>query len=204
MHFKIAHTKKVNFFYQYVFKRAFDLILSAFLLMVLLPLLLIVAGIIYFDDPGNVIFKQTRVGKNQSNFTIFKFRSMKLDTPSISTEEMVKLGLNKITRAGSFLRRTSLDELPQLLNVLLGDMSIVGPRPALPTQLPVLNARRQNQAYRLKPGMTGLAQVMGRDNLTDEEKVQFDEIYAQNVSFIFDLKIILRTALVVINGLGAK
>lgn len=174
------------------------------LLMAIAPLLLVVTLLVHFDSPGPVLFRQQRAGRGHRPFTIYKFRTMRAGTPNLSTEDMVKSGMNSITPIGAILRRTSLDELPQLLNVVKGEMSLIGPRPALLTQTPVLHLRAASGVDRLRPGITGYAQVTGRDDLPDEEKVQRDTTYLQRLSFGMDLAVARLTIRSVLQGTGNK
>lgn len=177
---------------------------AAFGLMMLLPVYLLLTLLIRLDSPGPAFFRQERAGRGHRPFEIYKFRTMRSDAPHLSTEEMQRSGLKVITRLGAFLRRTSLDELPQLLNVLKGDMSFVGPRPALMTQLPVLRLREQTGVDQLLPGITGYAQVTGRDDLQDTEKVERDAYYLRHLGPGMDLKILQLTLNSVIKGTGNK
>lgn len=186
------------------FKMNVDRVLAALGLVFLLPLLLAVALAIYLDDPGPVIYRQTRAGRHHRPFTIYKFRSMLLSTPSLSTAELQARGIRTITRVGGFIRKTSLDELPQLINVLKGEMSLIGPRPALMTQTVILQGREQLGIQVLRPGMSGLAQIRGRDDLSDGEKIAFDQHYLQNIGFFYDLKLILETFKAVVSARGNK
>ncbi|MFB9995355.1 sugar transferase [Deinococcus oregonensis] len=179
-------------FYLWI-KELGDRFTAGIALLMLCPLLLVLALVIFLDDPGPVLFKQERAGRWHRPFTIYKFRTMKRDTPSISTEEMRRLGLTPYTRFGPFLRRSSLDELPQLLNVLLGEMSLVGPRPALLTQQAVLAGREDLGVHQLRPGITGLAQVTGRDDLQDAQKVERDFIYLRHLDPLTDVLILIYT-----------
>lgn len=174
------------------------------LLGLMAPLLLLLAMLIRLDSPGPVLFRQERAGRGHRPFTIYKFRTMRAGTPSISTEDMVKSGMNPITRLGGLLRRSSLDELPQLLNVIKGDMSLIGPRPALMTQTPVLKLREANGVDVLRPGITGYAQVTGRDDLPDDEKVQRDTTYLRRLGLGVDLEVARLTIRSVLRGTGNK
>lgn len=174
-------------------KELADRSLAALGIIVLLPVLIAVSIAIFLDDPGTVMFRQTRAGREHEPFTIYKFRTMRRDAPHLSTEEMRRLGQTPYTRLGPFLRRTSLDELPQLFNVLSGDMSLIGPRPALMTQHVVLRGREELGIHHLRPGMTGLAQITGRDDLTDVEKIQRDNLYLSNIGPMTDLFILVFT-----------
>lgn len=175
------------------FKRLLDIILSILGLTFCFPVLVVIALAIYIDDPGPSLFRQQRAGRLHRPFTIYKFRTMKLNAPNVSTEEMRSLGISPYTRLGPLLRRTSLDELPQLFNVLFGDMSLVGPRPALLTQTPVLQGREAAGVHVLRPGITGLAQITGRDDLDDREKVKRDAKYLKEIGLLTDILLILYT-----------
>lgn len=177
---------------------------AGLLLLLLGPLLLLIALLIRLDSPGPVLFFQERAGRRHRPFTIYKFRTMRQGTPHLSTEDMVKSGMNPVTPLGAMLRRTSLDELPQLLNVLRGEMSLIGPRPALMTQAPVLTLRQAAGVDVLAPGITGYAQVTGRDDLLDEEKVARDADYLRHLGFRMDLRIVGLTLNSVLHGTGNK
>ncbi len=174
-------------------KRAADIVVSLILLLILIPFVPLIAWFIRRDSPGCVIFTQPRIGRDGRAFMIYKFRTMRLDAPhNVSAEQREKTA-PFITPSGRFLRRSSLDELPQLLNVLKGDMSIVGPRPVVRSERELLRLRRQSGAERVRPGITGLAQVSGRDVLTATEKAYYDGVYAEQLSFWMDLRILLLT-----------
>lgn len=162
-------------------------------LLVLAPLLLLVALMIRATSPGPALFVQTRAGRGHRPFEIYKFRTMRSDAPQLSTEEMRRQDFSPITALGAVLRRTSLDELPQLLNVLRGEMSFVGPRPALMSQVPVLRGREVCGVDQLPPGITGLAQISGRDDLSDQEKVRCDSTYLRHLDLLADLLILRET-----------
>ena len=167
--------------------------LVALISMILLsPLLLLVAILIKLESRGPVLFKQERVGKDNINFTIYKFRSMKTDTPDVATHLLDNPKIF-ITKVGGFLRTTSLDELPQLLNIVKGEMLFVGPRPALYNQYDLNELRKLRGVDKLYPGVTGWAQINGRDELDIEEKVEFDKEYLENRSIVFDIKIVFMT-----------
>lgn len=183
-------------------KDSLDFLLALVMLIALMPLQLAIAILILLDSTGSSFFRQQRVGMHGRLFTIYKFRTMKVGAPCLSTEEMQRLGADPSTRIGKILRKTSLDELPQLLNILKGEMSFIGPRPALPSQSVVNNRRFQLGADGVKPGITGLAQVMGRDELDDETKVQYDADYCANQSLLLDAKIMLLTFKVVLTAHG--
>lgn len=190
-------------FSEYSFlKRTVDFFSGVTLGIGLLPVVMIVALLILLDNGAPVLYTQTRAGRRHKPFRIYKFRTMKRNTPSISTEEMKKLGIDPVTHIGRFLRRSSLDELPQVWNVIMGDMSFVGPRPALLTQDPVLTARAASGVDALLPGITGLAQVRGRDDLSDDEKVQLDTEYLEKFSLEQDVQIVVKTFSAVFSGRG--
>lgn len=181
-----------------------DRMAAAAALFMLSPLYMAIAWLIQRDSPGPALFVQERAGRHHLPFSIYKFRTMRTDTPHLSTEEMQRSGLNPVTRIGAILRRTSLDELPQLLNVLKGEMSLVGPRPALMTQTRVLTLRERAGVDQLLPGITGYAQATGRDDLSDEEKVRRDRFYLENLGPSMDLRVIWLTVRSVFKGTGNK
>lgn len=185
------------------FKSIFDRAIATIGIFLIFPIILLISLGIFVDDPGPVIFKQKRAGRWHIPFNIYKFRTMRQGTPHLSTEEMRKNGTNPYTRLGPILRTTSLDELPQLFNVLRGEMSLVGPRPALLTQEAVLQGREQLNIHSLSPGMTGLAQVTGRDDLSDEEKIAKDGLYLLKMNFFTDLIILLFTFRKLLGSKGA-
>ncbi|MGX8705684.1 MAG: sugar transferase [bacterium] len=183
-------------------KRLLDFALSLIALAVLSPLLCIVALAVKLTSPGPVLFKQQRVGIHKTHFTIYKFRSMRTDTPKDMPTDQLKNPDTFITPLGHFLRRSSMDELPQLINILKGDMSIVGPRPALYNQYDLIAERDKYGANDVPPGLTGLAQVEGRDELPIPEKARLDGVYAARISFWLDVQLIFRTVLPVLQGKG--
>lgn len=189
--------------YQHI-KFVIDFVLALILTVLSAPLLIIIAILISFDSVGPIIYSQKRIGYMGKEFTIFKFRSMKVDAPCISTEEMQQLGYNPVTRIGYLLRKTSLDELPQLFNILKCEMSFVGPRPALPTQEDVNSLREKFGIHKLRPGITGLAQVKGRDDLDTETKVKYDAEYCRKMSLWFDVWIVIMTFLAIFSSRGNK
>lgn len=182
-------------------KRVFDFTVSLLMLIVLFPFFLIIGIIIYIDAGRPVIFKQERVGKDNELFLIYKFRTMKRETLNVPTAQLENAD-EVINKSGRFLRKTSLDELPQLLNILKGEMSFVGPRPLIPQEEEIRELRARYNVFSVKPGMTGLAQINGRDNITDEEKALFDKEYIEKQSFMFDMKIMFKTVIVVLTGKG--
>lgn len=174
-------------------KRFLDVVLAALGLAVLLIPMAILCVVIYLDDPGEVIFSQYRVGRNGKRFKLYKFRSMKKSTPKYLATMELRNPKQYFTRVGRFLRKLSLDELPQLLNVLKGDMSLIGPRPLISDEYEMHAMRMRFGVYQLRPGITGLAQVNGRDTITEEEKIHWDVRYLQELGFRSDLKILLAT-----------
>ena len=183
-------------------KRALDLLLSGLGLVVLSPLFLIISIAIKVEDPGPVFFRQKRVGIHKTYFNIVKFRSMRQDTPHDMPTHLLNDPQRWITKIGRFLRKTSLDELPQIAQIFTGKMSIIGPRPALWNQYDLIAQRDQYGANDITPGLTGWAQVNGRDELEIEEKARLDGEYAQNISFGMDMKIFWMTVRNVLRGSG--
>lgn len=173
--------------YSHCLKRVLDCLLSLCGLLVLWPIFLIIAIAIKIDDPGPVFFSQKRVGLHKRYFQLYKFRSMKVSTPDVPTH-LLEHPEQYISRVGGFLRKTSLDELPQLLNILKGDMAVIGPRPALWSQEDLIAQRDKYGANDVRPGLTGWAQINGRDELTIEEKSAYDGEYVRKLSFAFDCK----------------
>lgn len=187
--------KKIDI-YNFI-KRIIDIFCSLVGLILLSPVFIITAILIRIESKGDVIFKQLRVGKDGKTFYIYKFRSMKIDTPTMATNDMKNPEMY-ITKVGKFIRKTSIDELPQLVNILMGDMSIVGPRPVIDKETDLINLRRQNKIDVILPGITGWAQINGRDNLGNEEKVKYDKEYLEKRSIKFDLYIMCMTVLKVL------
>lgn len=187
-----------------VLKRFFDIILSLVAIIVFSWLLIIIAIAIVVEDKGNILFKQKRIGKNKKEFYIYKFRTMKVSTPKDVPTHLLDNPESYITKIGGFLRRTSLDELPQLFNILKGDMSIVGPRPALWNQFDLIDLRDKNGSNSVRPGLTGWAQVNGRDELPIDVKAGFDGEYIKKMSIVFDIKIILMTVVSVFTSKGVR
>ena len=174
--------------YRNCIKRCIDFILSLLGLIVLSPIFLILCIWIMLDSKGPILFKQKRVGKNKEYFNILKFRTMSIDTPSDMPTHMLSNPDQYISGAGKFLRRTSLDELPQIINILKGEMAIIGPRPALWNQEDLIAERDKYKANDIKPGLTGWAQINGRDELEIDVKAKLDGDYVKNMSFLFDCK----------------
>ena len=178
-------------------KRFFDIIISLFGLIILSPLLALTCVVIFIDDGLPVVFRQKRVGRNSKPFTIYKFRTMKKGTRSAATGELSESD-EQITKSGRVLRKTSVDELLQLINVLNGTMSIVGPRPLIPEEKEIHALRERYGVYKVRPGVTGWAQINGRDALDDETKALYDKEYVEKQSLLFDIKILLNTVAVVL------
>lgn len=184
-------------------KRLLDVLLSFLAIVFFLIPMLIVALLIKLDSKGPIIFKQKRPGKNKELFSIYKFRTMRTDTPNVSTAELGDPSLY-ITKLGMFLRKSSLDELPQLFNIFMGHMSIVGPRPALYNQYELIEMRDDVGVNSIRPGLTGYAQVMGRDFISDQEKVVYDKYYVENKNLWLDIKIIWWTVKSVVKSDGIR
>ncbi|MDW8720351.1 sugar transferase [Streptococcus suis] len=185
-----------------ILKRVIDMVFSCLAIVVLSPVLLLIAIAIKLDSKGPVLFKQKRVGKNKTHFMIYKFRSMYVDAPSDMPTHLLKDPTAMITKVGAFLRKTSLDELPQLFNILKGDMAIVGPRPALWNQYDLIEERDKYRANDIRPGLTGWAQINGRDELEIDEKSKLDGYYVQNMSLGLDIKCFFGTFLSVAKSEG--
>lgn len=185
-------------------KHTLDHLAASVLMIPLLPILALVAVAIRLESRGPALYKQTRVGQFGRPFTIYKFRSMKIDTPTLSTEEMQRQNFDPFTKIGPFLRKSNLDELPQIFNILKGEMSFIGPRPALPSQHDVNELRREMNVEMARPGVTGLAQVRGRDDLDTITKVGCDAQYCRTMSLIIDTGIIFYTIGAVLTGRGNK
>ena len=187
--------------YSKLFKRIIDITLSFLGLLILSPLFIVIIIAIKIDDPGPAFFKQKRVGIHKNLFNLYKFRSMKVDTPDIPTH-LLKNPEQYISKVGAFLRKTSLDELPQMWNILKGDMSIVGPRPALWNQDDLIAERDKYGANDIRPGLTGWAQINGRDELEIPVKARLDGDYVENLTFFFDCKCFFGTFLSVLRSDG--
>lgn len=193
---------RINQIYRTTIKRIFDAFFGVLLLICLSPLMLVLAIWIKLDSKGPVLFKQERVGRNGKRFTIYKFRSMSDDAPHQMATSEFDTALSYITRSGQLMRKTSLDELSQLVNVVKGEMSFIGPRPLIPKEEKVLRLRHANGAESLAPGITGLAQVRGRDEVTDTQKADYDGEYAGNVTLRGDFSILVETVLAVLARRG--
>lgn len=183
-------------------KRGLDITLSLLAIILLSPVFLLIVVAIKLDSKGPVLFKQKRVGVHKSYFNILKFRTMRIDTPKDTPTHLLKNPEQWITRVGKFLRKTSLDELPQIINILKGEMSIIGPRPALWNQYDLIEERDKYGANDIRPGLTGWAQINGRDELPIEVKAKLDGEYVQNMSFFFDVKCFFKTILSVLKSDG--
>lgn len=187
--------------YERLIKRLLDVTFAILLLLVLIIPMLIIAIIVKATSKGPVLFVQERFGKNSRKFNLLKFRSMQVNAPLVSNQRFDMVQAH-VTTFGKVMRELSLDELPQVLNVLLGQMSFIGPRPLAESDLRVIELRRQTGADRVKPGITGWAQVNGRNNLDDEHKAAFDKEYSDDVSFKNDVKIVVLTIVNVIARTG--
>ncbi len=185
-----------------VFKRIIDIVLSFIALAFLWLPMLIVAIIIRCEDPGPAIFKQKRVGREKKFFNLYKFRSMRMDTPHDTPTHLLENPQQYILKVGGFIRKTSIDELPQLINILKGDMSFIGPRPALWNQDDLIAERDKYNANSVRPGLSGWAQINGRDELEIPVKAKLDGEYIERLSFLFDLKCFFGTFLSVLKSDG--
>lgn len=183
-------------------KRVIDFILALMGLIILSPFFLILIIAIKIDSPGPILFKQKRVGIHKSHFNILKFRTMRIDTPKDTPTHLLENPEKWITKIGKFLRRTSLDELPQIINILSGEMAIIGPRPALWNQYDLIEERDKYGANDVPQGLTGWAQINGRDELPIEVKAMLDGEYVQRMSFIFDMKCFFWTIVSVLKSDG--
>lgn len=190
--------------YQKYIKRGIDCILSLIGLIILSPILLIIAVIIKMTSPGPVLFRQERMGKDNKHFRIMKFRTMRIDTPKDCPTHMLENPDQYITKIGHILRKTSLDELPQLWNIFVGDMAVIGPRPSLPNQYDLNALRDQNGASKVRPGLTGLAQISGRDELEISVKAALDGEYVKKISFLTDVRLFFATFISVLRSDGVK
>ncbi|MFD1385933.1 sugar transferase [Oceanobacillus oncorhynchi subsp. oncorhynchi] len=169
-------------------KRIMDIILSASGLIILSPFYLLLIIAIKIDSKGPILFKQKRVGKNKNHFNILKFRTMRIDTPKDTPTHLLKNPDQYITRVGKFMRKTSLDELPQIWNIFTGDMSVIGPRPALWNQYDLIEERDKYHANDVRPGLTGWAQINGRDELPIDVKAKLDGEYIKKMGVLMDIK----------------
>ena len=188
--------------YNKVFKRLIDILLSGCGIVVLSPVYLIIALAIKMDDPGPVFFRQKRVGIHKTHFNILKFRTMKMNTPKDTPTHLLENPQQYITRVGRILRKTSLDKLPQIFQIFTGEMSIIGPRPALWNQFDLIAERDKYGANDVRPGLTGWAQINGRDELPIDVKARLDGEYVENLSFLFDCKCFFGTITSVLKSEG--
>ena len=189
--------------YKNYIKKIFDLLMATFLIIVLLPVLLVVYIILRVTTDDTVIYKQDRVGQYGKVFQIYKFRTMPKNTPILVGKQRAKIR-NRVSKFARFLRSTSIDELPQLVNVIKGDMSLIGPRPVVLQEVALIQLREKSGANSVKPGLTGLAQVNGRKQLNNIEKAKFDAMYADHVTFKADILIVLRTLPMIIERDGVR
>ena len=190
--------------YEKYIKRIIGFSLSLLGLIVLSPFLLILILAIKVDSPGPIFFKQKRVGKNKTHFNIYKFRTMKIYTPKDTPTHLLANPDAYITRVGKFMRKTSLDELPQLINIFKGEMAVIGPRPALWNQFDLIAERDKYGANDIRPGLTGWAQINGRDELEIEHKASLDGYYAENEGFLLDVKCFVGTIISVFKSDGVS
>ena len=187
-----------------IYKRGADIFLSVLLLLVLSPLFLVIIAITIPDMGRSVFFRQRRMGRNGRPFFIYKFRTMLPQAPADVPSALLGDNRRYITQRGQFLRKTSLDELPQLWNILKGDMSFIGPRPVILNETELLQLRRKNGAETVRPGLTGLAQVCGRDELDDTEKAAYDGLYARRMGWRLDTHIFFATIRAVLRQEGVR
>ncbi|BCZ27060.1 UDP-phosphate galactose phosphotransferase [Claveliimonas bilis] len=201
-HGYVKDFKEKRSMYIRIFKRIIDIVLSGMGLILLAIPMGIVAILIKIEDPGPALFKQKRVGKDKKYFLLYKFRSMKMDTPHDTPTHMLENPEQYILKIGSYIRKTSIDELPQMWNILKGDMSIIGPRPALWNQDDLVAERDKYQANDVKPGLTGWAQINGRDELEISYKARLDGEYVKKMGFGMDVKCFFMTIMSVIRREG--
>ena len=194
--------KRSQMMYRNCIKRILAVVLSILGILCLGWLLIGLSIAIKLDSPGPVLFRQKRVGQGKSHFHILKFRTMRIDTPKDMPTHLLTNPEQYITRVGKFLRKTSLDELPQLFNILAGHMAIIGPRPALWNQFDLIAERDRYGAHDIRPGLTGWAQINGRDELPIDVKAKLDGEYVQKLSFLFDVKCFLLTIKAVVRSEG--
>ena len=190
--------------YAHYIKRIIDFMLALLGLIILSPLYLVIIIAIKLDSKGPVLFEQERMTQHKQTFKIYKFRTMRTDTPHNMPTHMLAHADSFITPVGKFLRKTSLDELPQLLNIIEGEMSIIGPRPCLMNQTDLIIERDKYAANDVKPGLTGLAQISGRDELPIPVKAKYDGDYCQKITFLGDIKLFFETTISVLKHDGVK
>ncbi len=184
-------------------KRFLDIFISLILFTLFFIPSLFICFFIILDSKGPIFYKTKRVGKNKKIFKMYKFRTMEINTPVIHSNDLKKAS-NYITKFGKKLRKYSIDEIPQIINIIIGDMSLVGPRPGLESQIDLIKKRDFYGINNMRPGLTGYAQVNGRDKLSVDKKVEYDNYYKINQSIILDIKILIKTILVVLNSEGIK
>lgn len=184
------------------FKRFYDFVLSLIGLIVLSPLFLLLIILVKIDSKGPILFRQKRIGRHKTHFYILKFRTMRIDTPKDTPTHMLENPKHWITKVGKILRKTSLDELPQIINILKGDMSIIGPRPALWNQYDLVEERDKYNVHDLYPGLTGYAQINGRDELPIPEKAKLDGYYVKHINLWLDIKIFFGTIISIFKSDG--
>lgn len=182
-------------------RRTFDFLSSLLLLILISPIFIVLMLLVKLTSRGPIFFKQRRIGKNNKEFILYKFRTMRIDTPNVATH-LLKDPKKYITPVGKFLRKSSCDELPQLINIMKGDMTYIGPRPALYNQYDLTEMRTRVGVHRLLPGVTGWAQINGRDAISLSDKVMHDRFYLMNRSIIFNLRILCLTFLRVLKADG--
>jgi len=185
-----------------IIKRSIDIILSSIGIIIFSPLFVVLIVAIKLNSKGPILFKQKRIGINKTQFNILKFRTMRIDTPKDTPTHLLRNPEQYITKLGKILRKTSLDELPQIFNIMKGDMSIIGPRPALWNQFDLIKERDKYGANEVKPGLTGWAQINGRDELPIEVKARLDGEYVERMSIWFDIKCFFGTIVSVAKGKG--
>ena len=186
---------------QFFIKRFLDLVLSLVAIVVFSPVFVLIAGVVKLTSSGPIFFKQIRVGRYDKEFNIIKFRTMTTDSHLVKDGLAVHANDPRITKVGHFLRKTSLDEIPQFINVLRGDISIVGPRPGLPEQLKYFSLHQRTRTQ-VRPGITGLATVNGRASIPWSKRIEYDLLYINQFSLLLDIKIVLKTVYVVLAGKG--
>lgn len=192
---------KIRPFYPKI-KRFLDFLISIIGIVILSPLFLVIILLIKLDSRGPVLFKQRRIGVNKKEFNILKFRTMRIDTPKDMPTHLLDSPDAYITKIGGFLRKTSLDELPQIINIIKGEMSIIGPRPALWNQLDLIEERDKYKSNDIVPGLTGWAQINGRDELPIDVKAKYDGEYVENMDLLFDIKCFFLTIVKVLKKDG--
>jgi len=186
--------------YKHIAKNYIDIVLGILIFIILIPFLILISILIFFSMGSPIFFKQERIGKNNKPFIMYKFRTMREPKKG---ENRLLSDADRVTKVGAFLRKTSLDELPEIINVIKGEMSLVGPRPLLDLHLELFS-EEQLKRHDVKPGMTGLAQVMGRQSLSFTQRTDLDVKYVENLSVWLDIKIIVKTVLVVLGADGIK